>query len=141
MRDEKIIIIIMSFVMAVASVFIIASIRGILYSYKVDRQGVTVTGKVSTIEHVVNTDTNVLVFYINYAYNSKNYTIHNNIMDSDSIYKINQLVHLKLLPEEPDQAIINSKKEKYTGYLLPLATGIIVLVGCGGLLMHVLKKQ
>ena len=56
--------------------------------------------------------------------------MHNKFMNTDSIYKLNEIIDIKLLPTSPEDGIINTFKEKYCGNLYAMGLcGVVILFG------------
>lgn len=122
-------------VLTLVSAMFIFSFFDMINICNTDRHGLIVKGKVVQIEHQLNTDEDALVFWVQYNYNNNHYLIHNRMMDSDSIYKLNEFIDIKILRTEPEKGIINSFKDKYSGNLramticaLVIFFGVIVLL-------------
>ena len=128
-------------VMLIGGVFFLSALSGIWKSYSLEKSGIPSQGRIFKIEHVSNSDTDALVFWLAYRYRNTEYVTHNRIMDSDSLYAVNEIVPIRIDASAPEEAIIDSKKEKYTGYVLPAAVGGIIIMGGVLLLLGMYKSS
>jgi hypothetical protein len=100
-------------------------IWGIYNSYVLEKAGVTCLGTVDRIKHFSNAESEGLRFRVHFTYRQQDYYLHNQFMDSDSIYHLQQPVEVLFLPTQPQDAIINSDKEKYQGHAIMLLLGVL----------------
>jgi hypothetical protein len=110
----------------------------IINSFIIDKEGVNAIGKVNSIQHLSSTDIEAVRYSISFEYKGKQYRIFNKIMSNESIYTLNERVHVKFMPDNPEEAIINSNREKYTGWILPIAIGAIML---SLILFHFVRRK
>jgi hypothetical protein len=85
-----------------------------------EKEGITQSGRIVQIEEVEGT----LNFRVRFTYQQHTYDIYNRIHDNDQLYRLHDAVEVLFLPAQPEEAIINSEKEKYQGYVLFLLVGL-----------------
>jgi hypothetical protein len=106
--------------------------------WHIQKSGIARTGTVYEIEHISNSDTDVLVFRVRFAYNGATYELHNDNMTSDNRYQLHQPVRVMFFAEAPEDAVIDDAREN--GYPLFLLIGLAVLA-LAGYLFHAEKRR
>jgi hypothetical protein len=98
------------------------AIRRMYIASVFEKTGVTCLGVVDQID----TDSEALRFRVHFTYQQQAYDVYNQVMDNAPIYHLQQRVEVLFLPTQPQDAIINSEKEKYQGYGVMLLVGVFI---------------
>ncbi|MBH8567312.1 hypothetical protein KB206_00335 [Microvirga sp. STS02] len=69
--------------------------------WRIQNSGIARTGTVYEIEHVSNSDTDVLVFWVRFPYNGATYEMHNDNTTIDKRYQLQQSVKVMFFAEAP----------------------------------------
>jgi hypothetical protein len=99
----------------------------VLTSFMIDKNGISTVGKVDSIEYLSNTDIEALRYGVSFEYKGNKYRLFNKIMSNERTYTIDERVNVKFMPDNPEEAIIDSTKEKYTGWIVPIAIGALII--------------
>ncbi|GAA3988791.1 DUF3592 domain-containing protein [Hymenobacter antarcticus] len=90
--------------------------------------GISEIGTVYKIEHITNTDTDVLVFNVKFAYAGYDYNIHNDNMTIDNRYRLHEKLKVMFLKDFPEKAIIDDPRENgVPGHAIFLIIGFALL--------------
>ena len=76
-----------------------------------EKGGIIQPGRIVQIEEVEN----ALSFRVRFTYQQHTYDIYNRVHDNDRIYHLHDAVEVLFLPDQPEEAIINSEKRDIRG--------------------------
>ena len=140
-RDRRIFpkYLIAAFVSFIALVFIVAASLQLLNRVNIHNNGVNAVGTVCRVEHVTNTDTDILAFTVKFSYDKQEYFIENENKSIDPRYQLNEKLRVKFIKDSPEKAIIDDPREQEygLGFFLPTVIGLAVL----SFILYAIKKD